>query len=165
MAGEVNGHELLDEDELVARFKQLTVRRIQFTDWFWGAGILGGHKPTGKARREGRIHELGTEIDRLVSSGEAALRVYALSDTAILRREQYPGYYSDRTYTRPVGGDPIHAAQVTGIAEVNIGLGRTLPLLSLMEFKSPPIEREFVVSLPDMARYIQDGEVKLHVDT
>lgn len=154
---------VLNQEELAAHLNQLPVRYIQGQDWFWGAGLIGAYTPTRRAWREGIAQQLGADIDTMLASGEAAISLFALGGEAIRRREQYGGRFTNMVYTKPIGGDPIKAAGVKSIEHVSIGWGKTLPLLSIMEFNNHFSEREFALSLPELAHYVQTEQVEVAV--
>jgi hypothetical protein len=152
------------ETELISDLQSLKVRQVAFQDWFRGAGAFGKFTPTGQMWRSGRHEEIGENIDRLISSGEAAIRLLAIGSEVIPRRtragssERWSWPY---TYEH---GKPIYHSGITAVENIGLRRGRrTLPILRLTEFSNEPKDESYVLSLPDLAYYVQSGEVELTV--
>jgi hypothetical protein len=97
----------------------------------------------------------------MLTSGEAALRIYSSKDANMARCKEVQGRLTGWTRARHLmASDPIESATVNEIAEVPIRGGRTLPVLRLMEHGNAS-EEEFVISLPDLAHYVQRGRTEI----
>jgi hypothetical protein len=150
--------ELVDEAALRSSFETLEVRQ-SLLEGLWSAGSSSSFMPTREAWKSRKPQAIGRAIHQLLASGESTLRIRALNDAALARREETLGRIG-LTYSRICDEDPIHAAEVTGVT--NIAMGRswdkTLPLLRLMEYGNTNVEQNFVVSVPDMAYYLQSQQ-------
>jgi hypothetical protein len=148
--------------ELISDLQTLTVREVQFQDWFRGAGAFGKFTPTARMWRSGRHQEIGENIDQLITSGEAAIRLLALSSEAIPRRTRAG---SREHWSWPYTfehGKPIYHSGITAVENIDLRRGRrVLPILRLTEFSNEPKDESYVLSLPDLAHYVQAGEVEL----
>jgi hypothetical protein len=151
------------QEELVADLKCLTVRKVHWRDWFKGAGALGVYTPIPSVWRDGRHLELGEKIDTLVREEDAAIRLLGLSSEALPRRAPKNGCFTGWQYSEIRSGKPLYHAGVTGVENMDAGRGRLLPVLRLMEFTPQPDGQEYMVSLPDLAHYVQGHEVELSV--
>ncbi len=110
--------------------------------------------------RAGRHLELGERIEAVLE--DAAIRLLALSNEAVPRRLPKNGHFTGWQYSEQ-SGKPIHHSEIARVEHMDAGRNRLLPVLRLTEFGNRPDEREFMLSLPDLAYYVQGGEVELTV--
>jgi hypothetical protein len=149
----------LSGDLLKSRLESLEVRPV-FTPG-WKTTALGAWLPTASEWRSGTPQIIGSNMARMVEDGEASIRFYASKTANIARQKQTEGRFTGWAWVRHFAtADPLEAATVKKVVDVPIRGGRTLPVLRLMEHGNRTDE-EFVMSLPDIAHYVQRDRVEL----
>jgi hypothetical protein len=155
------GSRLLQQELLKSDIKSLAVRPAFAVGW-WSTSALGLYLPTAEAWNAGKPQAIASHISRILQGDEATLRIYAEEDGNFARRTETHGHLFGWTRARhQMMDDPIEAATVIEIADIPVRWGRTLPLLRFMEHGNP--EEEFVVSLSDLAHYVQHDRAEIAV--
>jgi len=150
------------EKKLISAFKSLEVRGTGPLG-FIGPARLSSIVPTTRSWHAKKPEMLGTSIRQLIDDEGVDLKVHSFSDKyAILRREH--ATMLGKPSTREVsGGGRIHDARVAEVIDMSVGRGRILPLLRLEEFNYPPPEQDYVISVAEMARHVQDAVVEFEL--
>lgn len=158
----IDGRETFDasraiQEDLVA----MPVRENLAESFFYTRGS-GFYIPTRHAWRDEIPERLGDNL-RQFYDGDGVLRFYSLNDAGFRRHERAAGRWTGRSHVRYVNGDPIHAAEVTDITDVHMRRGRRLPVLGIMEIGPNPDARDLVISIADLAHYIQTQQAEIEL--
>ena len=152
----------IDQATLRDDFESMEVRLSRFQG-FMGSNALGRYVPTPKAWSENAPQQVSADIHQILDEGEQALRLYALNDTLLERREKNFSRFNRVTYATWMSGLPLKHVGVTDISDVRVGPRRTLSLLHLETYGNPPPEGEFVISTADVAHYMQTGQLEVNL--
>lgn len=153
--------ERVNQDELLASFEDLSVRP-SLMEGFIGAGAVGARVPTLRSWQAEKPQAIGKTIKQILAEDEMAFRVYALDDSVIRRRNPpKPNPFTRIRHATWMRGPFLKYAEVTEVIDTKLGLGRILPVLKLEPFGNPPPKGDFVISLPDLAHYVQKGNVEV----
>jgi hypothetical protein len=129
----------------------------------FSSSSLGAWLPTPEAWDAGRPRMIGLHLARMIEENAGILRIYGEQSANLARRTESIGRLTGWVRARqPVTAEPIEAATVIEVAEVPVRFGgRTLPILRLMEHGNP--NERFVMSLPDLAHYVQKDRAEITV--
>lgn len=153
----------VNQETLTADLKSLEVEPVKRGRYWNTAAAVGSYLPTYTEWLAKRPQEIGSNVQQLLRDGETDLRIFAL-DEGLVRRREVVGRFSGFTRARDVrGSDPIHGAEVTSVNGVMVNWGIRLPLLRLMEYGHPDPSQEFVISLSDLAERVQSGQAEIEL--
>lgn len=156
----------IDQKSLVADLESLEVERA--FGGFLTTANLGSYLPTQEAWQEGLPEQIGGDIAHVLRKDEATLRVYASSEyVGLARWEEIVGRFTGRPRTRRIfRGQPLHAAEVKEVAQVQIMPfeRERLPLLRLMEYGGADPDHRLVISVAELAYNVQAGEAEVTLD-
>jgi hypothetical protein len=155
---------MIDEETLTANLQELEIKRAWRELYTDIPSTLGSHVPTRQEWLTRRPEHLGLDIRHAMQSGEAVLRIFALHNAGLVRREESQRRTGGICVRRVWGDGPLYGAEVTDVIHYAVG-DRALPVLMLTEYgdaRSNPSQK-LAISVPDLAHYLQTekAEIKL----
>lgn len=156
--------EIIDEATLMLRLESLGTREA-LLDVLLPTGSPGEYLPTRKAWAERKPQEIGADIKALLDSNNVAVRIAALNDAGLPRRQETVGRFMGFVGTSRVRSThSMQAAEVTAVTEIEMGKRRMLPILKLVELGDPSdYDQEFALSVPDLAYYVRTGQAAVRL--